>query len=214
MPTYNIGNKIFTSIKKCTDYVRTELEQHGVGNALPDDPAFKFMMDLLQNHHNVEAKIGCGIKYLTIGKSVIGKGLTTSITRTDDSHEYFSWIHCCSLKVKTTEQRRIACMRDAIHFDIGNFRDSNPKICCLCSSISAEEYHVDHHSPSFEQLSKAFQKQASSPLPETFDKCKSSGLMTFKKEDDLFKEKWVKYHLTNCSLQILCSTCNLKKQKK
>jgi len=49
-------------------------------------------------------------------------------------------------------------------------------------------------------------------IPLTFETCASGAI--FKNSDYNFEQKWCMYHENNCSLQILCKSCNCSKPKK
>ena len=50
-------------------------------------------------------------------------------------------------------------------------------------------------------------------IPTTFDDNYYNSAV-FKKEDKVFENEWIEYHMNNCLLRCLCKNCNLTRERK
>lgn len=211
---YNIGNLEFKTKKACEEYTRNIVNTLGCCTINKDHLQYKFFIKLIDNHARSDEKKGVGIDYFFIvPNSLTPKYFQTMIKRVDGSETDFSWVQCCEFKKERTDSVLLTkAMRSAIMNDIMKFKQSQSKmICNHCRTDSAENYHVDHDSPSFQVLKDNFKNSTDKQLPTSFADCKIYNLKIFKDEDEGFKKDWVDYHNKNCSLQILCKECNLRK---
>jgi hypothetical protein len=128
----------------------------------------------------------------------------------------FSFVSCCNFNAKHkktySEYSLIQAMRTTIGKQILEFKnDAENVVCNFCETNTAEEYHIDHDTISFKQLSNQFILE--NPMtPKQFDKNRNYRTI-FKNEDKEYKKKWYDYHKKMATLQILCRTCNLKKPR-
>ena len=137
------------------------------------------------------------------------------IKRIDGSEIVFSWVYCCQFRERTTSDYLLKAMREAIKYDTIKYKQQSDLICNFCKTEKElyENYHVDHHNPSFQTLKDNFLKLTKKQVPLSFGDCKKYNVIIFKDEDEEFKNDWVDYHNKNCNFQILCIDCNLRKKK-
>ena len=136
------------------------------------------------------------------------------IKRLDESIIDFSWVYCCQFKVRSSTTNLYTAMRQAIAPDMVKFKkDQKELICSLCniSNLEYSKFHVDHNDPPFRTIRDNYNSLPGTIIPLNFDDCPQTYLSIFREEDSSFKNDWIKYHNENCTLQILCRECNLKK---
>ena len=105
-------------------------------------------------------------------------------------------------------------MRQAIAPDMVKLKKEQIGLkCSLCniSTLDYSDYHVDHNDPPFRTIRYNYSSLNGLMIPSNFDSCPQTYLTIFREEDSLFKNNWIQYHNDNCTLQILCRECNLKK---
>jgi hypothetical protein len=214
---YHIGDLQFKTKKECENYTRKIIYDLGCCIINKTHPHFNFFDNLLQNHPECDDKIGIGIDYFYIQPNpLVKKYYQTMITRLDGSEIDFSWVYCCQFKERTTTDYLLMSMREAIKNDTIQYKLQQRKlICAFCKTENEryENYHVDHHNPSFKTLKDDFLRLTKKQIPSSFEDCKIYKLTIFKDEDEDFKKSWVNYHNTYCNFQILCRDCNLRKKK-
>lgn len=215
MNKYNIGDIVFKTKKACEDYTRTKIKSLGCCIIDKEHIDYNFFNNLLKNHNECIEKIGVGIDYFYIIPNPINdKYYQTMIKRLDKTSTDFSWVYCCKFKVRSITEDLTTAMREAIKDDIIAYKKQKNKLeCNICKSDNEpyKNYHVDHNFPPFRALKNDFLNLTPSIIPKTFSSCDRFYTTTFKEEDKDFKNEWIDYHNKNCSFQILCRSCNLKK---
>ena len=217
MTKYSIGEVIFNTKKECLNYTRNIINKLGCCIIDKNNPNFIFFNNLFKNHPNYNEKVGVGIDYIFIQHNYLNrKTYETMIKRLDGSEIDISWVYCCNFKERTVENDLKKAMRQAVKDITIYFKEHNQLICNFCKTENEpyENYHTDHHNPSFITLINNFLQSTSLPIPSSFADCKKSNTTIFKDDDEDFKNEWILYHNSNCKLQILCKNCNLKKGKK
>ena len=214
---YYIGDLEFKTKKECENYTRNIINNLGCCIINKDHTQFNFFVNLIKNHSDCYAKKGVGIDYFYIQPNpLIKKYYQTMIKRLDGSETDFSWVYCCQFKERTTTDDLLKSMRAAIKDDIIKYKQKHSKLICnFCKTENElyENYHVDHHNPSFQTLKDNFLQLTKNQIPSSFGDCKTYKLTIFKIEDENFKNDWIDYHNKNCNFQILCRDCNLRKKK-
>lgn len=217
MNKYYIGNIGFKSKKQCEDYTRTIINNLGCCIINREHPQFYFFNNLILNHPSYDEKISVGIDYFYIQPNpLVKKYYQTMIKRLDGTEIDFSWVYCCKFKSKTTTEELLKAMRNSVKYDVIRFKQSQKKLICnYCNSENElyEDYHVDHHNPSFQLLKDNFLRLIEKQIPTSFTSDLKYKLTIFKEEDEEFKNEWIEYHNINCNFQILCRNCNLRKEK-
>lgn len=211
--SYNIGDLSFKTKKACEEYTRQVINRLGCCKVSNGHSEYAFLCDLLKNHPGYDIKAGPGIDYFFIRPNITRPTTyQTMIRRIDGTETDFSWRYCCEFRVRPTSHHLNLAMRSAIREDIVNFRNKQTKMQCkLCNTEDANEYHIDHNMPPFRDLKSDFLRETKTPIPNIFDELNPISLTIFKKEDEKFEMEWKEYHNMHCNLQVLCSTCNMKK---
>ena len=219
---YYIGELEFKTKKECENYTRNVINNLGCCIINKDHTLFNFFDNLIKNHPECDAKKGIGIDYFYIQpNSFVKKFYETMIKRLDGSETDFSWVYCCKFKERTTSDNLLMSMRTAIKDDIIKYKQKQCKLICnFCKTENEvyENYHVDHHNPSFQTLKDNFLQLTQKQIPSSFGdgfffNGKKYNSTIFKDEDEDFKNSWIDYHNKNCNFQILCRDCNLRKEK-
>jgi hypothetical protein len=216
-PKYYIGELEFKTKKECESYARNIINTLGCCIVDKDHSQFNFFYNLIQNHPNCDDKKGNGIDYFYIQPNrLVKKYYQTMIKRLDGSDTDFSWVYCCQFKERTANDSLLRAMRTAIKDEAIKYKQKQSLLICnFCKSENElyENYHVDHHDPSFQTLKDDFLQWTNKTIPSSFGDCKIYNFTVFKDEDVDFENEWVDYHNKNCNLQILCRGCNLRKKK-
>jgi len=217
MKKYFIGELEFKTKKESENYTRDIINNLGCCIISKDHIYFSFFDNLILNHPECNDKKGIGIDYFYIELNPINKRYyQTMIKRLDGSKIDFSWVYCCQFKIRTTSDDLLRAMREAIHYYTNEYKQKQGKLICnFCKTENEpnENYHVDHDNPSFKILKDNFLQLTEKQIPVSFGDCKNYYLTIFKDEDKDFKNDWIEYHNKNCNFQILCKSCNLRKNK-
>jgi len=206
----NIGLLEFKTKKEAENYTRNIINTIGENTIDNTHIHYNFFIDLLNNHHKKESKIGCGVDAFIVTKNAYGNGYELKIKRIDGTYESFSWRDCANHTHKNQEQLIDVAMRNAINLQIQEFRNNNPEICANCKSV--DKCDVDHKNPIFNDIKNNFLATVKY-VPCEFDKELITHQQKFKKCDIDFETRWQKYHKENSLLQFLCFTCHKKKTK-
>ena len=213
---YHIGDLSFKSKKDCENYTRTLIHSLGCCEIKKEHPEYIFFKNLIQRHPNSDEKVGAGIDFFYIEPNpMMKKYYQTMIRRIDGTQIDFSWVQCCNERKRSTQELLTRAMRTAVKEDVIKFKQNQrPLICSVCKAMGElyEDYHVDHHNPSFQTLKDTFLIKRESPV--SFEDCKKYNLTLFKDEDKKFKNDWIDFHNENCNFQILCRGCNFSKSNK
>ena len=214
---YYIGDLKFKTKKECENYTRNIINNLGCCVIKKDHIHYSFFENLIKNHPEYNEKKGIGIDYFyIIPNPLIKKYFQTMIKRLDGSYIDFSWVYCCNFKERTSTNLLLRAMREAIKNDTIEYKQKQTKLICnFCKTENElyENYHVDHYNPSFQTLKDNFLQLTQKQIPLTFGDCKIYKLITFKDDDEEFKNEWIDYHNKNYNFQILCRDCNLRKKK-
>jgi hypothetical protein len=133
--------------------------------------------------------------------------LELQIIREDNTVDNISY-RCCINKPNKDRNLKNA-MRYAIHSQILHFRNECDVLeCALCKS--KDNIHIDHIIL-FKTLYDEFLRDKKD-IPTTFDDNFYNSAV-FKKEDKLFENEWIEYHMNHSSLRCLCKNCNLTRKK-
>ena len=210
----SIGNLSFKTKKAAEDYTREIITKLGCCKINKNHFAWKFFVNLINNHPCAIDKIGCGIKCFIISQNKLNKNaMAVDIERIDRSTIDFSWINCARGGKKTTILDNLkSAMRQFISNDITKFKNASKLKCNYCKTETAKSYHVDHDKPSFVELSNNF-IGLNPTYPKIFDDEPGINRARFRKIDHEYAKKWSAYHKEKSILQILCDKCNLKKSK-
>lgn len=199
-----LGPYTFKTKKAAKEFIRASLEPR-IFNPL--DPIY---FELIERHHERDAKIGVGIKYFELDWRELSKTFEPTIVRLDGSKIDFSWVRCLSQSWKSSEDNLREAMRCEIVGQILAFKGfENTIICPLCKN-RVSGVHVDHIKP-FEELVRNFLKDKKPPT--TFDDCGDTKRALFKPKDREFADAWADYHRRNAELRLICIKCNLTRAR-
>jgi hypothetical protein len=211
---YSLEKFTFKTKKEMQDYVRSVVYSLGESVIKPDSPHFTLFKDIIKKENIIE---------FHIVKNPINEKAFHMMYRTApvyDPSGYklkygstvdFSWLKC---GLDSVDNSLIKAMRNEIYEDIINFKKQCVKKCVFCD-VTDSEFHVDHHEPSFKQLSDSFlEDKETNFLKYKYNK---DNKLTYFDDNDfrmvVFSNQWKDYHNKNCNLQILCAKCNLTKAK-
>jgi hypothetical protein len=212
MSKYIIADKKFNTKKQSYEYCKMLITTLGRGRIEPGHISYPYFVALINNHARASEKIGAGIKYFIIRKTIYGKSYEVNIRRVDNTTISFSWVKCAKFNSKPKERQNVAlthAMRNNIKPQISNFRSTAELVCVFCKDIDSE-MHVDHKDTNFCKLRDDFLKN--NKPPAEFDKHPETHSEIFKVQDSEFANKWAEYHAKHTTLQILCRSCNLEKR--
>jgi hypothetical protein len=207
---YNIGKLEFKTKKDSEKYVRNIINTIGENTINNTHIYYQFFIDLLNNHHKRDLKIGCGIDKFQIIQNARGTGFEVQICRVDGSNESFSWKDCATHTHKNDTQLLEVAMRTSIDSQIYEFRKNNIEKCAKCEKI--KKCAVDHKEPLFNEIKNKFIADATN-IPSEFDKEPYTHQQKFRDCDSEFERKWQVYHKNVAELQFLCSSCHNEKTK-
>lgn len=209
---YFIGSRGYTSKNAAINYTRSIIRDIGYRKIYNDDVHYQFLHDLLQNHTEKETKIGVGIDHFEITHHPVFKQPYLLACRLDGTCIDISYNHCCEFKERPQNRNLTCAMRYAVKDMTISYKATQDRLTCnTCHNdrLDYSEYHVDHIVP-FSELYKQFMHVNTLPVPTVFDDT-IHDIPCFTEIDTEFKINWIRYHNTRATLQILCSTCNLKK---
>ncbi len=199
---YSLLNLEFKTKKQMQDHVRNIIYLLGESIIKPDNEHFKLFQDIVKRQDVIE---------FHIIKNPINKKAFHMMYRTKKGLVDFSWLNC---GLDSVDNSLIKAMRNEIYNDIINFKKQCEKKCVFCNVTDAE-FHVDHHEPSFKQLTETFLKDKETDFLKY--KYNNENKLTYFNDNDfrmvVFSNQWKDYHNKNCNLQILCAKCNLTKSK-
>ena len=159
-------------------------------------------MDLTKNHPEHDTKFAKGIKKFEIQRNILNrKAVHMVAVLSDGSRVDFSWKICCGSKPPNNLRH---AMRQAVQPSIHRFRQDAPQVCVLCGTT--DNLQVDHESPQFEELCRAF--EATHRMPTVFDDHPRLNMAGFQPKDAALQAAWIQYHDNSALLRMLCGRCN------
>ena len=210
--TYKTGSLEFKTKKESEIYTRSIINNIGENNINNTHKHFQFLVDLLNNHHKKDSKIGCGVDSFIITKNARGTGYEVQIRRIDDTTESFSWKDCANHTHKNEQQLLEVAMRTAIDSQVQEFRNSNLEQCANPKCKKIGKCDVDHIEP-FNNIKNKFLSTVNNGIPSEFDKQPNTHQHKFRECDADFESKWQLYHKLETRLQYLCYSCHKEKTK-
>ena len=193
-----IGSETFKSKKSACDFVRDKINSIGCCSITDNDDEFSFFMSLLNNHPEVDEKIGTGIKCFMIQRHpMFGNQLL--IERKDKTNDVISWKACCGVKHSEKYYVSIKC-RDAVVSEVYNFKKD--KKCEQCGNTN--ELHTHHSTVSFKTIVEDFIKIYGMNECSKFIR-NEHNIPCFAQD---MKDKFISYHNSVCQLQVLCHNCH------
>jgi 5-methylcytosine-specific restriction endonuclease McrA len=213
---------VFESQTECQNYTRSLIKQIGLGVVPPEH--HEYFMCIYKNHSKEDAlkKPSCNeISHFKIVNRVLGNRPDEIKAVHIRGHDIpFSWVNCSkdNSNVDTKKSQKIhlteAC-RSAILCDVNAFNasyDAIDRVCAKCESVEA--LSVDHKTTPFSTIFTDFMEGELDEIPTKFDFDRKCNTAIFKRDDDEFKERWILYHRSRATYQLLCKPCNSSKGKR
>ena len=141
---YSLEKFTFKTKKEMQDYVRSVVYSLGESVIKPDSPHFTLFKDIIKKENIIEFHI--------VKNPINKKAFHMMYKLKNGSMIDFSWLKC---GLDSVDNSLIKAMRNEIYEDIINFKKHCEKKCVFCN-VTDSEFHVDHHEPSFKQLSDSF----------------------------------------------------------
>jgi hypothetical protein len=197
-----IKNLIYNDIGICND----------IKNIYPSH--YNTLIEILKRHPDFTSKTQNMFNLKIVKDAWNTSGLKILIINNDISETDISWKCAITGKHKSDKNKLMSAMRSSVDDQIFEFRKTSSDKCVLC--LNTDKLHVDHIIR-FDEIVFNFIniiKDKNIGIPNTFGETDdNTHRRCFLKIDDHFKNKWIKYHYENASLQMLCQTCNLTRTK-
>lgn len=203
-----IMDKVFETQKELKEYVQNILYAYK-----PNQPLslkdFQFMRLFLNNHPDAYEKIGDGIETIWIQENVVNRGKSRGFwfKRINGSIDNFSYKVCIGSPPLVTSHFLMAC-REAIDSYVNAYREKAfqevEKLRCPITGefITLKDSYVAHSPLHFKELAELFKKNEDLTLSEQLFKVHGDGDFTMSFADEALREKWIKYHYENATLEI------------
>ena len=186
-----------------------------------DGSVHEKLLGLIELHPEREEKIGCGVDFFFVDKSLGHSTRCFWIKRKDGSGVDFSYKHCIDQKGKSADQDFSAACREAVQKDIEIAktdleRENNGVFICerTGKKLTRDQIHADHQPP-FDQLVKWFKKMEkvdpSDPslyeprIPGSFDPTRLS---------PVWKSKFQEFHREYAEIRMVERVENLRNASK
>ena len=217
---YQINSFLFKTDKAVQEAAKKILYDAKLNNPLPKYE-FNFMHEYFKVlHHEFKQKQGTGIKNIIVGMDkTYGKNRAFTIERIDGTFTDISYI-VSNIKAPNLDKDFRQALRQVIEPQIHEFKlsafegGSKAKRCPITSEVIRYGYcHIDHFSPTFEQLVLDFIK--------TYNLSDLSKLVAPNRDNQTFAELqcdktarlFFDYHKKNASLRALSPKANLTRSK-
>lgn len=204
---YNICNISFKTQKEVKQYINELFIKNGFGKVRKDTHIF--LLELIKRHPEYEKKVGVGIDNFLLSQNPISKQKSyhLSFTRIDGTQDDISYNLCIKGKEITKKTNTLNAMRNAIRNDIKEFKLNAIQKCNVCEIVNVN-FDCDHYGKEFKEISENF--------IDKYGVCNSFKNDSFFTcfDDDEYNEKWIQYHSSNATLQLLCVNCHKEKKVK
>ena len=187
------GNK-FKNQTLAKNWIKQQLERIGYCESFNETDKQLFL-EIIKGHPDKQEGIEdfkIRPEYKSYALFVVRNGIEESI----------SWCCCATGRGKTNNEMLNMALRNAIDYQIKDFREHNNK--CKCGNQNHLE--VDHIIM-FKYLVKSFNENRT--IPTNF---KDEG-NRYIVDDEEYNNEWIKYHKDNATLQILCKDCHSVRTK-
>jgi hypothetical protein len=181
-----------------------------------------FILDLLEYHPNSEFKKQDGIQAIEVGVPEYGTCFCFVIVDNNNNRQDFSYTKCTPTGKRNRDKalksiNRAAMLkayREAVAPQTSEFFKQQKDRKCACCGVRFN-IQVDHSFPSFVALVNDFEASYKPTFYPKLERCDTVQTIRFKRRDRkslIFLVAWQKFHAANAQFQLLCGTCNLKKQ--
>ena len=194
----------------------------GKRNLNSDEQAF--ILDLLEYHPHARKKKHGGIDRVIVGLPEYGYGSCFRLVRPDGSEVDFSYKKCVATTKKdrkkaianNEKQERLKAYRQAVEVQTLEYRSRMDANSCCVFCGSQNELEIDHSDPTFIELVNGFEQHFRPEKYPPLEQVQSLNPIRFKQTRKAYKQfisGWLEYHQIHAQYQILCGSCNNRKQK-
>lgn len=205
------------------DYIRKDILNNV--KKYPEDSSLdgkdtKFLLDLLEGHHDPDKKIGAGVKKIKIRQDTDfnKRNRKFFIIRVDGTESNFSYKKCItpdSIVKKFQAACREAVSEDILYFKKQKLEECSPMCPISGKLLNRHNSHVDHARPEFRNIVEQFIIENKIDIHSVEIEC----------EDDMgchharrFKDKNIRnlfrvFHSENATLQLVFDKENLIKKR-
>lgn len=201
------NNKEYKTKKEFKSYIQNLIKNEiGLCDSLKSTKYWDEILELMKRHPDYNEKIK-DMEDVIIRKSFYGN-TELCIINNDNTETSFSYITAIDGKGNSSKHELTMAMREAILYQIINYRNNNYLECVNCGHT---DYDIEiDHITEFSKLRDDFitiWKNQGNKIPESFDRdlCIRR---KFKEEDKQFYRDWIYYHQVNAELQCLCKSCH------
>jgi len=205
----------FNNQKEAMDYTRGILLENEFEKLTPMDDDFQFLDELLDRHPTRKEDIG-EVEFFRVIRNPLGHHLALNVCDEKGERE-MSWVDCVKGKTKKKKDKLTTAMRSAVLDQTQGFKNRECNCqswqCMNCGKIITNRRlaHVDHIID-FIKLKEIFLEDRND-IPTKFFEKGSHYPTEFDVMSSTFENEWKLFHKQNAHLQMLCSSCNLKKKK-
>lgn len=207
-----VAGESFPTKRALTERCRGILYGGGSGVPLGAED-FRFLLGLLGRHRKAAAKIGCGVASFERAEEYRGTRHFV-VVRVDGTQTDFSFLACITPPSLAQELRaacRSAVAADVAAFKVAAFAGAAPVCPVRGCALSWDAAHVDHESPSFEDLAAAFLRGCDPP-PALADE--EDGATEVRFADTAVSARFRAYHLERAKLRIVSAGANLSELRR
>lgn len=224
MSKYQLGNRLFNTWEDVKAHARSILHRGPTTLAGND---LEFAKDLLEFHPHKQKKKRGGVLTIKVGYpefQMYHNYCCFVIVDTKGNEQDFSYKKCSPNSLKNKDKvlgslqnrSRLESYRESVLDQVQKAKRylfSNSQSCSCCGSTA--NLQVDHKSKSFISIVNEFESFYKPDKYPTIERCDSIHTYRFKKSRKTFTafiEAWQLYHDSHADYQILCGSCNFKKQ--
>lgn len=203
------NDKEYKTKKAFKEYIQNLIKNEiGLCDSLKSTKYWNEILKLMSRHPEFDDKTK-DLKDVMIRNSMYGN-IELCIINNDDTLTTFSYLTAIDAKGNSPKCELSSACREAIQYQINNYRYNNHLECVNCGEL--ENIEIDHIIP-FCKIRDDFLtiwKNQGNKIPISFDRDLNIR-RKFKEEDKQFYTNWIYYHQVNAELQCLCRPCNRKK---
>ncbi len=225
MSPITFNNKLYANKSSAEEAVRSKLREIVIKyrvslnrtlDVYAGDENWEFLIELLNRHPELDAITnGEDIETFHVMQNPRNKkAIHLEVSLANNYRTQFSWLKCISQRNQTKKQLVKAAMREAIYYQIKEFKRLNRR--CVCCN-TRDNIEIDHCGE--KEFRHLVQEYLSDAKDKDIDidslKLTTEDIQTVFDIDDSITEdfeiNWQLYHEANATLQPLCKQCHDKK---
>lgn len=182
--------------------------------------AFNDVCGLIERHPSKDEKIGSGIDAIYVRRNPkFPSQRSFWIRRTDGSETDFSYLRCIDGCDKSSRHWfniacRYAVTNQTIEFKRQAFIDYETIVCPMTGEqLTWQSCHVDHESPTFNELVDAFIQKRKIVLLESLYEKRTDGDCEVRFASFALAEDWRTFHAGNARLRVVSVKANLTRKR-